>query len=54
MEAVSAKHFHIACTKVFEATHPADGSLSESINHPNQYFETSFALAENKGIEKST
>lgn len=50
-EAVSAKRFHIACTKVFEATHPSNGSLSESINHPNQYFESSFALVENKRAE---
>jgi len=43
-EAVQAKHYHIACTKVFEATHPANGSLAETINHPNRYFEMSFGL----------
>jgi DNA primase large subunit len=50
-EAVTAKHYHIACTKVFEATHSANGSLAESINHPNHYFETSFGLAEIKTAE---
>lgn len=50
-EAVAAKHYHIACTKVFEATHPANESLAESINHPNQYFETSFGLPEVMAVE---
>ena len=43
-EAVRAKHYHIACTKVFEATHPANGTLAETISHPNHYFEMSFGL----------
>jgi DNA primase large subunit len=43
-DAVISKHYHLACTKVFEATHPAAGSLNESIGHPNQYYESSFAL----------
>ena len=47
-EAVQAKHYHIACTKVFEATHPANGSVAETINHPNQYFEMSFRLDESQ------
>jgi DNA primase large subunit len=47
-DAIIGKHFHIACTKVFEATHPTSGSLAESINHPNHYFESSFALTETK------
>ena len=50
-EAVMEKHFHIACTRVFEATHPSIGSLAESINHPNHYFETSFALRQEKRPE---
>lgn len=50
-DAVTAKHFHVACTKVFEATHPTNGSLAESINHPNNYFETSFGSAEIKAME---
>jgi DNA primase large subunit len=44
-EAIEGKHYHVACTKVFEATHPANGASAESINHPNQYFEMSFELA---------
>lgn len=51
-DAVIGKHFHVACTKVFEATHPTSGSLAESINHPNYYFESSLALAEPK-VESS-
>ena len=52
-DAVAGKHFHVACTKVFEATHPTSGSLAESINHPNQYFESSMGLVatgENKVV----
>jgi DNA primase large subunit len=51
-DAVQGKHYHVACTKVFEATHPANGSLAESINHPNVYFDMSFNLGnvdENQG-----
>ena len=58
-EAVKHKHFHVACTRVFEATHPssgvsssagdgtggADRRLQESISHPNMYFERSLALS---------
>ncbi|KAG5437515.1 hypothetical protein PCANB_000943 [Pneumocystis canis] len=46
-EAVVERHYHIACTKVFEFTHPSIGSLQESISHPNQYFDNSYALARN-------
>jgi DNA primase large subunit len=53
-EAVAAKHYHVACTKVFEVTHPTSGSLPESINHPNHYFETSFGLAEGNAVEKTS
>lgn len=44
-DAIAGKHYHVACTKVFEATHPVNGALAESINHPNQYFETSVGLS---------
>jgi len=43
-DAVIARHYHLACTKVFEATHPSVPSLNESVSHPNQYFEKSFTL----------
>lgn len=41
VEAVKARHYHIACTRVFELTHPNVGSLEESIHHPLQYFQLS-------------
>ena len=45
-DAVRNKHYHVACTKVWEFTHPnAKGGLLESINHPNMYFEKSYKLA---------
>jgi DNA primase large subunit len=39
-ESVATKHYHVACTKVFEATNP-NVALKESISHPNMYFEKS-------------
>ena len=45
-EAVAGKHFHVACTKVFEATNSLHASLPETISHPNQYFEHNMALAQ--------
>ncbi|KAK9473199.1 eukaryotic and archaeal DNA primase, large subunit-domain-containing protein [Dipodascopsis tothii] len=48
---VDKKHFHVACTRVFEATHPArapgagaadDG---EAITHPNLYYDRSVMYA---------
>jgi DNA primase large subunit len=50
-DAVEAKHYHVACTKVFEATHPANGILAETINHPNRYFEMSFGLGDTQQTE---
>ena len=52
-DAVAAKHYHVACTKVFEITHPAVGSLPESINHPNHYFEMSYGMVEAKASDSS-
>ncbi|KAG5513910.1 hypothetical protein PMAC_000532 [Pneumocystis sp. 'macacae'] len=46
-DAVIERHYHIACTKVFEFTHPSVGILQESISHPNQYFDNSYALIKN-------
>ncbi|ORY80921.1 DNA primase large subunit Spp2 [Protomyces lactucae-debilis] len=42
-ESVASKHYHVACTKVFEATNP-NVPLNESISHPNLYFEKSSGL----------
>ncbi|KAK7693362.1 hypothetical protein QCA50_002930 [Cerrena zonata] len=44
MTAVKSKHYHVACTRVFEITHGRYGvkkgegiGLGESVTHPNQY-----------------
>ena len=44
MNLVSAKHYHVACTRVFEITHARQGVKKndgigggESVTHPNQY-----------------
>ncbi|BFZ58191.1 DNA primase subunit pri2 [Savitreella phatthalungensis] len=46
-DAVQHRHYHLACTRVFEATHPSSDPSSatqqESISHPNLYFERSLA-----------
>ena len=41
---VKAKHYHVACTRVFEITHATQGVKKndgvgggESVTHPNQY-----------------
>lgn len=44
-ESINTKHFHVACTKVFEATNP-HVTLTESISHPNMYFSRSFGVTE--------
>lgn len=41
-DAISGKHYHVACTKVYEFTH-GDVTLKESISHPNQYFDLSYS-----------
>jgi DNA primase large subunit len=44
MQPVKTKHYHVACTRVFEITHQKDGvkkgdgvGNGESVTHPNQY-----------------
>lgn len=44
MSLVKAKHYHVACTRVFEITHAQQGVKKnegigggESVTHPNQY-----------------
>lgn len=46
MEAVNGKCFHVACSKTFESTH--DTMLQDSITHPNQYYELSRKVANEK------
>ncbi|EPY50669.1 DNA primase large subunit Spp2 [Schizosaccharomyces cryophilus OY26] len=41
VDAVKGRHYHIACTRVFELTHPQKGTLEESIHHPLQYYQLS-------------
>lgn len=47
-DAIESKHFHIACTKVFEVTHP-EVALKETISHPNMYYERSIGLNIHRG-----
>lgn len=44
-ELIATKHFHVACTRVFEVTNPSV-ILKESISHPNMYFSKSIGLPE--------
>ena len=51
-DAIQGKHYHVACTKVWEYTHPGyKEGLVESISHPNQYFERSIALEKEQVAE---
>ena len=52
MNMVKAKHYHVACTRVFEITHARQGVKKgegvgggESVTHPNQYAQRSRDLA---------
>lgn len=49
MNTVKSQHYHVACTRVFEITHPAvkkgEGLSGESVTHPNQYTSKSRELA---------
>jgi len=49
VDKVKGSHFQVACQKVFEATHP--GGTTESLNHPNQYFQDSIKYYEDKSGE---
>ncbi|CAG9772488.1 unnamed protein product [Ceutorhynchus assimilis] len=46
MQLVNNGHYQIACTKYFQYTHPQPSS--NTINHPNQYFEESMNLVKDK------
>jgi DNA primase large subunit len=46
---VDKKNYHLACTRVYELTHPDDNTeYEESIRHPNSYFERSYLHAQKK------
>ncbi|RPA78724.1 DNA primase large subunit [Ascobolus immersus RN42] len=56
---VEAKKFHLACNRVFEFTRRKelkevaghrDGSLGETITHPNEYFEKSWKLVHGEAL----
>lgn len=55
---VDAKKFHLACNRVFEFTRRKelkeqghkDGTLGETITHPNEYFEKSWKLVNGEGL----
>eukprot|EP00250_Pteridium_aquilinum_P035747 c9887_g1_i1 orf=648-2051(-) len=51
LEKVRNRHYQLACSMTFEATH---GSPSAGINHPNQYFEQSQKLLQAKAPPAST
>lgn len=48
MKLVEGKHYHVACTRVFEATHQLKRGEGlgggESVNHPNGYVKRSREL----------
>lgn len=46
-EHIATKHYHVACTKVFEVSNPQI-VLKESISHPNMYFARSIGFSEEK------
>ena len=52
-DSIASKHFHVACTKVFEVTNP-NVVLKESISHPNMYFAKSLGVVESAVEEANT
>lgn len=55
MDIVKGKHYHVACTRVFELTHASCGvekgdglGGGESVTHPNQYAARSIELRKPK------
>lgn len=49
-DSIATKHFHVACTKVFEVTNP-EVVLKESISHPNMYFSRALGLLDDGGLK---
>ena len=51
---VETHHYHVACTRVYELTHKNDRTVyMDSITHPNQYFDRSYALVSGKSKENN-
>ena len=49
LDSVKGSHYHVACTRVFEATHGLKkgeglGKDAESVSHPNKYADASREL----------
>ena len=60
LASVQAGHYHVACTRVFELTHAAQGvrrgdglGHGESVSHPNRYAEASWQLAQAAATDAS-
>lgn len=51
-DSIASKHFHVACTKVFEVTNP-NVELKESISHPNMYFSKSLGIKEENSSQSN-
>lgn len=50
---VESNRFHVACTRVYELTHKNDRTVyQDSITHPNQYFDRSYAQIRAAAAEK--
>ena len=61
LAAAKAGHYHVACTRVFELTHKAQGvapgdglGQGESVSHPNRYTEASWRLAQESSAPPSS
>lgn len=52
-ENVGRRQYHIACTRVYELTHPTDTErYNETISHPNEYFDRSWKHAKRESEVK--
>ncbi|KAF8324690.1 eukaryotic and archaeal DNA primase, large subunit-domain-containing protein [Cantharellus anzutake] len=53
IRAVEMRHYHVACTRVFELTHDGEGlGDGESVTHPNKYVARSRELEKEKEAKK--
>lgn len=59
VKTVKEKHYHVACTRVFEITHARQGvkkgegvGAGESVTHPNQYAARSRELEKAKEVKE--
>src|SRR5260370_26474199 len=53
LRAVEMRHYHVACTRVFELSHGGEGlGDGESVTHPNKYAARSRELEKEKEAKK--